>query len=152
MDATSVARGLSIGVSGPSGGSSNADKVMPVNSLLAPSLGVQGTANPGDNVPVTATTSDADGATTTGVQLIDNGALLGSMSGGAGSWAFTINGIGAGVHMLVARRQTAQGLIDSTPHSVTVSAPAGGDGNMQADTSTGVLQVDLSTGVIQTNN
>jgi hypothetical protein len=154
MDATSVARGLSIGVLNQGGAASSSDKVMPVNSLNAPTLGVQGTANTGDNVPVTSTTSDSDGATTTGVQLIDNGALLGAMTdGGGGNWSYALNAITVGSHTLVARRQTAQGPVDSAPHTVVVTTPGGvGDGNMQVDQSTGVAQVDLSTGILRSNN
>lgn len=94
-------------------------------TLNAPAINAAGTANQGDNVAVTASTSDSDGATTTGVQLVDGGVSLGAMvDGGGGSWTFTINGIASGTHALVARRQTAQGNADSPSTNVVVSGGA----------------------------
>lgn len=152
MDATSIARGLSIGVTAPGGGASAAQNVIPVKTLNAPTMTVQSTASPGDTVAVAATTNDSDGATTTGVQLIDNGALLGSFSSaGGGNWTDSISTIGAGTHTLIARRQTAQGNVDSAPHVVT-AASAGVQGNVQVKTDAGPsqnVQVNSGSGLLQ---
>lgn len=145
MDSSSVARGLSIAVADPAAASAR-DVVIPVQSMIPPSLTVQATANTGDNVSVQATTNDSDGFTTTGVQLYDGASLLGSMTnGGGGNWTFTINSVTAGSHILTARRVTAGGTVDSSPRTLAVSDP-GIIGALNVDTGTGVIQTELSPG------
>lgn len=117
-------------------------------TLNAPVLSVQSTAVTGASVVASITTSDSDGATTTGVQVLDNGVLLGSATGGAGSWSYTITNITTGTHSLVPRRQTAQGNVDGTSHDVIASV-GNQPGSAQVDLSTGKVQVDLTTGKVE---
>lgn len=146
MDVTSIARGTSIDVGASAGAAPAAQSVLPVQSLLPPSLTVPATANTGDNVSVSATTSDADGFTTTGVQLLDGATVIGSMTnGGGGNWTFTISAITVGSHVMTARRQTASGNADSVPKTITVSDP-GIIGALNVNTGTGVMQDELSPG------
>lgn len=150
MDVTSVARGVAVAVSVPAGGSApNSGQVLPAQTLIPPSLTVQGTANPGDNVSVSASTNDSDGFTTTGVTLLNGATVLGSMtSGGGGSWSYTINAITAGTYNLIARRATAQGNADSVPQTLVVGS-GNQPGNINVNAPTGVLQTDLTTGVVE---
>ncbi len=103
------------------------------HSLNVPSESVQSTATSGDNVTVSATTDDGDGATTSGVQLFNGVSLLGSFMGGPTSWSYALNGVTVGTYILIARRQTNQGTVDSVPHSLVVSAPGATPGTVYVE-------------------
>ena|SRR5689334_17139988 len=151
IDHSTVARcfglGIHAGADVPSD-PSQMPNIAVTHSLNIPSESVQDTANAGDNVTVTATTDDSDGATTSGVQLYNGVTLLGSFTGGPTSWSFALNSVTVGTYILIARRVTNQGTVDSAPHSLVVSQP-GQQGNVQVNTSGGNVQINTSTGVLQ---
>ena len=136
IDHTTVARVLGVGIHAGADVPSDPSQLPNIavtHSLNIPSESVQGTANAGDNVTVSATTDDSDGATTSGVQLFNGVTLLGSFTGGPSSWTYALNNVTVGTYILIARRVTNQGTVDSAPHSLVVSAPSGTPGTIYTE-------------------
>lgn len=152
IEVGTVARVLGIGSHAGAdvpGDPSQLPNIAVTHSLNIPSESVQGTATAGDNVTVTATTDDGDGATTSGVQLFNGVTLLGSFTGGPTSWSYALNGVTVGTYILIARRVTNQGTVDSVPHALVVSAPSAGSGTIYVESGgDDRIDVESTTGVI----